>query len=282
MSRRSQVDGDRGGHHLEQPQLRLQRGGPPDDDAPPEGARLACAGGGTSLDDARAPALDRPAPRARRPVRGVDHVQRAVGSRARAARLPGPAWDQRAAPREDPHGAAAGFRCPGRGHRSSSGTRSSKRCTAPSTRTVWSATTRRPRCGSWSPKFRLGESYDTRTSCNRADLDGILKWIRGATKQADWLIYSTHCHESGNTGELHEVHRPTPPEFLVEFRPLDDRPGLPRLHRAWAAHPPGDRDLQGPGRSSTASATSSSTTTPCSGSRIRRIGARGSGEQHAG
>jgi poly-gamma-glutamate capsule biosynthesis protein CapA/YwtB (metallophosphatase superfamily) len=66
-------------------------------------------------------------------------------------------------------------------------------------------------------KFRLADGYDTRTSCNRADLDGIKKWIRGATKQADWLIYSTHCHESGNTGELHEVHRPTPPEFLIEF-----------------------------------------------------------------
>jgi poly-gamma-glutamate capsule biosynthesis protein CapA/YwtB (metallophosphatase superfamily) len=65
--------------------------------------------------------------------------------------------------------------------------------------------------------FRLGEAYDIRTSPNGEDLDGIRKWIRGATNQADWLVYSVHCHESGNTGELHEVHRPTAPEFLVEF-----------------------------------------------------------------
>jgi hypothetical protein len=66
-------------------------------------------------------------------------------------------------------------------------------------------------------KFRLASGYDTRTSCSREDLDGIRRWIRGATRQADWLFYSTHCHESGNTGQLHEIHRPTPPEFLIEF-----------------------------------------------------------------
>jgi poly-gamma-glutamate capsule biosynthesis protein CapA/YwtB (metallophosphatase superfamily) len=66
-------------------------------------------------------------------------------------------------------------------------------------------------------KFRLADAYDTRTSCSRDDLDGIRKWIRGAAKQADWLVYSVHCHESGNTGELHEIHRPSPPEFLIEF-----------------------------------------------------------------
>ncbi len=65
--------------------------------------------------------------------------------------------------------------------------------------------------------FRLADGYDTRTSCSPEDLEGIRKWIRGAVKQADWVVYSVHCHESGNTGELHEVHRPTPPEFLIEF-----------------------------------------------------------------
>lgn len=65
--------------------------------------------------------------------------------------------------------------------------------------------------------FRLADAYDTRTNVSPDDLAGIGKWIRGATKQADWVVYSTHCHESGNTGDLHEVHRPTPPEFLVEF-----------------------------------------------------------------
>jgi poly-gamma-glutamate synthesis protein (capsule biosynthesis protein) len=65
--------------------------------------------------------------------------------------------------------------------------------------------------------FRLGEGYATRTSCVAEDLDGIGRWIAGARKQADWVVYSTHCHESGDTGEIHEVHRPSPPEFLMEF-----------------------------------------------------------------
>ena len=66
-------------------------------------------------------------------------------------------------------------------------------------------------------KFRLADGYGTHTSCSQADLDGILKWIRGASKQADWVFYSTHCHESGDEGQLHEIHRPSAPEFLVEF-----------------------------------------------------------------
>jgi poly-gamma-glutamate synthesis protein (capsule biosynthesis protein) len=66
-------------------------------------------------------------------------------------------------------------------------------------------------------KFQLGDGWGTRTSCSPQDLEGIRKWIRGATKQADWLFYSTHCHESGDEGQLHEIHRPSPPEFLVEL-----------------------------------------------------------------
>jgi poly-gamma-glutamate capsule biosynthesis protein CapA/YwtB (metallophosphatase superfamily) len=66
-------------------------------------------------------------------------------------------------------------------------------------------------------KFRLADGYDTLTSCDTDDLDGIRKWIHGATNQADWVVYSTHCHESGNTGTLHEIHRPTAPQFLIDF-----------------------------------------------------------------
>ncbi len=66
-------------------------------------------------------------------------------------------------------------------------------------------------------KFRLADSYDMHTSCSREDLRGIEPWIRGAGKQADWRVYSVHCHESGDTGLIHEVARETPPEFLVEF-----------------------------------------------------------------
>ncbi len=65
--------------------------------------------------------------------------------------------------------------------------------------------------------FRLAEGYDIETSCNEDDLAGIEKWLRGAGKQADWRVYGVHCHESGNTGPIHEAARETPPEFLVEF-----------------------------------------------------------------
>ena len=66
-------------------------------------------------------------------------------------------------------------------------------------------------------KFRLADSYDMHTSCSGEDLRGIEPSIRGAGKQADWRIYSVHCHESGNTGTTHGVARETPPEFLMEF-----------------------------------------------------------------
>lgn len=65
--------------------------------------------------------------------------------------------------------------------------------------------------------FRLGEGFDIETSCNQEDLEGIEKWIRGAGKQADWRVYGVHCHESGNAGTIHEAARETPPEFLIEF-----------------------------------------------------------------
>jgi poly-gamma-glutamate capsule biosynthesis protein CapA/YwtB (metallophosphatase superfamily) len=83
-------------------------------------------------------------------------------------------------------------------------------------------------------RFQLANAYDTHTSCSQDDLAGIGKWIRSAAKQADWVVYSTHCHESGNTGELHEVHRPTPPAFLIEFAHWAIDQGC----HAFAAHGP--------------------------------------------
>ena len=65
-------------------------------------------------------------------------------------------------------------------------------------------------------KFLLGEEFGVSTSANQDDLDGMAKWIRGATKQADWVVYGAHCHESGNTGEFHGITRISPPEFLIE------------------------------------------------------------------
>ena len=52
-------------------------------------------------------------------------------------------------------------------------------------------------------EFRLAEAFKIETSVNKDDLDGIGHWIRVGKKQADWLVYGVHGHESGSTGEFH-------------------------------------------------------------------------------
>ena len=66
-------------------------------------------------------------------------------------------------------------------------------------------------------KFVLSEEFGVKTSPNESDLAGMGNWIRGAQKQADWMIYGAHCHESGATGEFHGSTRVSPPDFLVDF-----------------------------------------------------------------
>ncbi len=66
-------------------------------------------------------------------------------------------------------------------------------------------------------KFQKNQQFDIETRCNQEDLQGIAHWIRGAGKAADFLIYGTHCHESGPKGEYHGGSRISPPEFLREF-----------------------------------------------------------------
>ena len=66
-------------------------------------------------------------------------------------------------------------------------------------------------------KFALGEEFTINTSVNKEDLEGIEKWIRGAKKQSDWVVYGMHCHESGGLDEFHGGSRIAPPEFLIEF-----------------------------------------------------------------
>jgi poly-gamma-glutamate synthesis protein (capsule biosynthesis protein) len=59
-------------------------------------------------------------------------------------------------------------------------------------------------------RFAAGERFREETQPNSRDLEGNLKWIREAQRQADWVLVSTHCHEYG-------LNREDPPEFLVAF-----------------------------------------------------------------
>lgn len=66
-------------------------------------------------------------------------------------------------------------------------------------------------------EFRLADAFKVDTTIHKEDLEGIHRWIQGAKKQADWLVYSVHCHESGDTGTFHGGSRTTPPQFLIDF-----------------------------------------------------------------
>ena len=65
--------------------------------------------------------------------------------------------------------------------------------------------------------FHLDDRYEITTHINQEDMRGVSNWIRGAGKQADWLVYGVHCHESGNYGEYHGGHRISPATHLIEF-----------------------------------------------------------------
>ena len=65
--------------------------------------------------------------------------------------------------------------------------------------------------------FRVAEQCRAETSINGEDIEGITRWIRGAKKQADWLVYGVHTHESGADGDYHGGSRTSPPQFMVDF-----------------------------------------------------------------
>ena len=58
--------------------------------------------------------------------------------------------------------------------------------------------------------FELGEKFRLNTSCDPRDLEGNLKWVRAAAKQADYVVVSLHSHEQGDRPEL-------PADFAKEF-----------------------------------------------------------------
>jgi poly-gamma-glutamate synthesis protein (capsule biosynthesis protein) len=65
--------------------------------------------------------------------------------------------------------------------------------------------------------FVAASGFGTVTQCDADDLADVGRWIRSAKAQADWLMYSVHCHESGPDGEYHYASRESVPDFLVEF-----------------------------------------------------------------
>jgi poly-gamma-glutamate synthesis protein (capsule biosynthesis protein) len=66
-------------------------------------------------------------------------------------------------------------------------------------------------------RFRSGNGFEVSTSCNKEDLDSIGRWLRGAKKQADWIVFAVHCHESGQSDEWYGQTNMQPPDFLTEF-----------------------------------------------------------------
>ena len=58
--------------------------------------------------------------------------------------------------------------------------------------------------------FELGDRFRRNTSCDVRDLEGNLKWVRAATKQADYVVVSLHSHEQGDSPEI-------PADFAKDF-----------------------------------------------------------------
>jgi poly-gamma-glutamate synthesis protein (capsule biosynthesis protein) len=51
-------------------------------------------------------------------------------------------------------------------------------------------------------RFQRGKNFSVATKVKQADLDGNLRWIREAKRQADFVIFSLHNHEYGPAGAL--------------------------------------------------------------------------------
>lgn len=46
-----------------------------------------------------------------------------------------------------------------------------------------------------SVKFVLGDRFTTTTKPHPPDMEDILRWVRDARRQADWVVFSLHAHE---------------------------------------------------------------------------------------
>ena len=69
-------------------------------------------------------------------------------------------------------------------------------------------------------QFQRGNRSAVHTKVNRFDADANLKAIAEARRQSDWLVFSFHNHEFGDTGRLTadtDVGLAEPGRFMVEF-----------------------------------------------------------------
>ncbi len=74
-----------------------------------------------------------------------------------------------------------------------------------------------------SVKFVQGDAFGSKTNSFKPDMEDILRWVRDARRQADWVVYSLHGHEGPypTPGDPRSVGpagvREVPADFMVEF-----------------------------------------------------------------
>ncbi len=98
-------------------------------------------------------------------------------------------------------------------------------------------------------QFRKGDGFHVATKVNREDADAILRQIKEARRQADWVIFSFHSHEFGGGGRLTaatDVGMEEMAEFYVDVRARRDRRGRRRGGRPRPASHARRRDLSRP------------------------------------
>ncbi|MFC1816397.1 CapA family protein [Thermodesulfobacteriota bacterium] len=69
-------------------------------------------------------------------------------------------------------------------------------------------------------RFLRGNGFGVTTETNQQDAEEILKWIREARRQADWVIFSLHYHQFGGES-LNKAKTKTdieePADFVIDF-----------------------------------------------------------------
>ncbi len=58
-------------------------------------------------------------------------------------------------------------------------------------------------------EFQVGDTPGVHTQVNKSDLDALVASVSNAHRQSDWVIVSSHTHESGRSQQI-------PPDFLVQ------------------------------------------------------------------